>query len=94
MLNRSRITRNIIFCLFVILFSFKITYATTNQYRKYNISNGLTDNHITDQLIDKNNYLWVATEKGLQKFDGYNYIYFTFENTKIPDNHLVSITQI
>ena len=93
MLKGYAIFRNFILCLFLIFSFIDNNNATTNKYRKYNISNGLTDNHITGQLIDKNNYLWVATEKGLQKFDGYNYIYFTFENTKIPDNHLVSITQ-
>lgn len=93
MLNRSYLTRNIIlWIIFIISFS-NNTFSDTNPYRIYDINSGLTDIHIHDQIIDNHKYLWIATEKGLNKFDGYNYIYFTVENNKLPNNHINSLAQ-
>lgn len=67
------------------------TFATFDKFKKYDFNSGLTDNHVVDQVIDKNNFIWIATLKGLNKFDGYNYIQFTKENLKLPNNHIQSL---
>lgn len=66
-------------------------FSTGDKFKKYDYNSGLTDNHITSQIIDKNNFIWIGTSKGLNKFDGYNYIYYTKENNKLPDNKIQSL---
>ena len=34
------------------------------------IPEGLSNNHITDIIQDKYDYIWIATERGLNRFDG------------------------
>jgi len=45
--------------------------------KKFSIDNGLlsTDNYRVYQ--DKEHYIWIASERGITKFDGYNFTYFT-----------------
>ena len=38
----------------------------------YNIYNGLSDDTVNDVLCDEKGYVWMATHKGLDRFDGYN----------------------
>ena len=76
----------------VFLFISNSSLAVGDKYKKYDFNSGLSDNHITDQVIDKNNFIWIATRKGLNKFDGYNYIYFNKENKKLPHNNIQSLS--
>ena len=39
--------------------------------------NGLPDNTINDIQKDKEGYLWIATNKGIARFDGKNFISFS-----------------
>jgi hypothetical protein len=49
-------------------------YNSVAQNAQYNlsISNGLPSNHVYRTLIDKNGYLWIATDKGVAKYNGYS----------------------
>ena len=38
----------------------------------YNIYNGLSDDTINDVLCDKKGFVWIATHKGLDRYDGYH----------------------
>ena len=38
----------------------------------YNIYNGLSDDTVNDVLCDSKGYVWMATHKGLDRFDGYH----------------------
>lgn len=93
MFYRKYLTPSILIIVIILIFVSFQAKAIDEQYKKFDNTTGLTDNHITDQLIDKYSYLWIATEKGLNKFDGYNYIYFTKENGKLQNNHIHSLTQ-
>ncbi len=41
-----------------------------NSFTLYTIKSGLTDNNITSIAQDQKGYLWIATQKGLNRFDG------------------------
>lgn len=43
--------------------------------RKYNLNeyNGLPSNHVYCMLKDRHGYLWIGTDKGLVKYNGYNF---------------------
>ena len=42
----------------------------------FNIYNGLPTNHIYNGIIDRNGYLWIATTKGVVKYNGYSFRIF------------------
>ena len=44
--------------------------------------NGLPDNSINDIQKDHEGYLWIATNKGLSRFDGKNFVTFSSANCK------------
>ena len=44
--------------------------------------NGLPDNSINDIQKDRDGYLWIATNKGLSRFDGKNFVTFSNANCK------------
>ncbi len=41
-------------------------------FQHLSIENGLTSNHINCVLQDKNGFIWIGTNDGLNKFDGYS----------------------
>ena len=49
--------------------------------------NGLPDNTINDIQKDKEGYLWIATNKGIARFDGKNFISFSnfFSASILPE---------
>ena len=40
----------------------------------FDISSGLPHNEINDIVKDQQGYIWIATENGLSRFDGFNFI--------------------
>lgn len=51
----------------------------------YSIRNGLPSNHVYDVLEDKSGFIWMATNRGLVKFDGYDFKVFTHKDG-LPNN--------
>lgn len=47
-----------------------------NSYLKFGIKDGLSNSQINDLLIDANGMLWVATDNGLDRFDGKTWLVF------------------
>jgi histidine kinase/two component regulator with propeller domain len=42
----------------------------------FNIDNGLPSNHVYGVLCDRHGYLWIATDKGVVKYNGYGFKLF------------------
>jgi len=42
----------------------------------FDISSGLPHNEINDIVKDQHGYIWIATENGLSRYDGFNFINF------------------
>ena len=40
-----------------------------NEYRKYDVRSGLSNNSVKSILQDRNGYVWLATKDGLNKFN-------------------------
>ncbi len=59
----------------------KIIPAPYYNFDIYTIRDGLSNNRVNRILQDKQGYLWIATENGLNKFDGYKFIKFFHDNT-------------
>ncbi|MFN4247501.1 MAG: histidine kinase [Flavipsychrobacter sp.] len=48
-------------------------------YYNYNIYNGIPSNHVYQVIIDTFGYVWIATTKGVLKYNGYTFKKFGFE---------------
>jgi len=57
-----------------------------NKVTYFNKSNGLPDNTITNIYEDKDNRIWVATEKGLSYFENNAFVKVEFNNEEISEN--------
>ena len=60
------------------------------QIPPYDITSGLPDNDVKDIITDKKGYIWIATEKGLSRFDGYHFENFNSDThpTIFKDNRI------
>lgn len=67
---------------FFLLFSFSNAQFSSAWY---NTDNGLPQNSVKDIIKDKFGFIWLATDNGLVKYDGLNFI--TFENLPISNLH-------
>ena len=60
----------------------------------FNINDGLSQNAANDVIQDSKGYIWIATQDGLNKFDGYRFkVYRRHQNSKgsLTDNLIFSI---
>ena len=62
--------------LFIILLNAISFYPQNNFVRSLNIKDGLSQNFIFTLLQDSKGYIWIGTQDGLNRFDGYNFINF------------------
>lgn len=54
---------------------------TTYNIQKYSTINGLTNNVVYGIIQDKKGFIWLATEDGLNRFDGYKFISYRYNPT-------------
>ena len=54
--------------------------ATSRRIQIFTTANGLPDNTINDIQKDPDGFLWIATNKGIARFDGKNFISFSKKN--------------
>ena len=54
-------------------------------YINYTVENGLPSNETYSVFEDKKGYIWVATDRGVARFDGYEFEIFTTQDG-LPDN--------
>jgi ligand-binding sensor domain-containing protein/putative methionine-R-sulfoxide reductase with GAF domain len=58
---------------FMLLFSPAVAQYEENSFVRYTVKEGLSDNYVTCLLQDDLGYLWIATDNGLNRFDGYSF---------------------
>lgn len=55
------------------------------------MKDGLSDNYILSVAQDRNGFIWIGTENGLNRFDGSAFTYYKAENTGLTDNGINSL---
>ena len=83
-----------------ILFSFSALFIYCNltaqiKFEHYSIENGLSQSVVLDVVQDKTGFLWIATQDGLNRFDGYEFKIFKNDpndSTSISDNWINAIS--
>ena len=51
-------------------------------FQQYTVSNGLSSNEVSAIIQDKDGFIWMGTEDGLNQFDGYQFSVYKYD----PDN--------
>jgi signal transduction histidine kinase len=71
----------ILLCLFLITMPVAAQHSPTNHIQQYTTDNGLPSNGIKGmQWDEKTNFLWIATEAGIVRFNGVDFSTYTREN--------------
>ncbi len=82
------ILRGLRVCMAVLIvssFSFVDSYSFERHplTERFNIYNGLSDDTVNDILCDSRGFIWVATCKGLDRYDGYNFRHITMNDPRL-----------
>ena len=73
----------------LILFFYSLTnFAQKLVHTTLSIQDGLPSSYITQILQDNEKYIWISTNNGLNKFDGYSIEYIN-KNNQLLENHIV-----
>ncbi len=68
--------KNILSIIFLSVLSVCQAQNTLVKLKNYTINDGLSQGSGRDLFIDSKGFLWIGTENGLNKFDGYNFTVF------------------
>ncbi|RZJ63244.1 MAG: hypothetical protein EOO50_17310, partial [Flavobacterium sp.] len=84
--------------LFVLLFFVSAISAQHREpyFKTLNVENGLPEEMVQTKLEDKNGYLWMGTQNGLVRYDGYTlkpYLMFDEKGRPIPANSIRELLQ-
>lgn len=68
-----------ILVLFIFLFVSQVLHCNAQEvpFRKFGLDNGLPSNRVYSFTQDRDGYIWVATEGGVVKYNGYSFKVFT-----------------
>ena len=60
-------------------------------FKRFNVDNGLSSNYVVDIDQDKQGFIWIATESGLNKFDGTEVTVYNTQNSMLSSNELNTV---
>ncbi len=64
--------------LFFILTTLSTKIQAQNlNFQKYGVSEGLSSNTVFSTIEDKDGFIWISTEEGVDRFDGSNFKHYT-----------------
>lgn len=82
--------RYYVFLLFaMVLHTYAASQPTSLHFRHLDISNGLSDDHVNAIIQDKEGFLWIGTQSGLNRYDGKHFVVFRHsysDSSSIADN--------
>lgn len=65
-------------------------YAQRYHYTEYTVEDGLAQSQVKDICQDDQGYLWIATNSGLSRFDGIEFVNYSIQDG-LPDNKVRKI---
>lgn len=65
-----------------------MTSAQDYHIKHFGVEDGLSNNYVVDITQDKNGYIWVATEAGLNRFNGNDFTIYNKSNSGLSSNEL------
>ena len=64
---------------------------TDIMFRQLSTSEGLSNNNVRCILRDEKGFLWIGTESGLNKYDGYTFRHYYRNNSQLPDDGITEL---
>jgi diguanylate cyclase (GGDEF)-like protein/PAS domain S-box-containing protein len=64
---------------------------TPLKFERISIAEGLSQSYVYDIIQDKNGFIWIATQDGLNRYDGKNFVYYRHDSTNkssVADNFI------
>ncbi|WP_069659408.1 ligand-binding sensor domain-containing protein [Arcticibacter eurypsychrophilus] len=81
------------YLLLSLLFLSSITvFAETLNFKNYTVKDGLANSNVYSIFQDRKGFIWIATEGGVNRFDGERFELFTMDNG-LSDNEVLEIHQ-
>lgn len=82
-----------IICFLNIMGGALITTASAQPHRisHFGVENGLSNNYVVSLTQDRKGYIWIATESGLNRFDGQQFIVYNKSNSGLSSNELNAV---
>src|ERR1051326_4948127 len=68
-------------------------YSERLPIKSFNSADGLAHDHIGQIYRDSSGYLWISTDEGLSKFDGYEFRNFTTADG-LPHPHVDGVLEV
>lgn len=81
---------------FLFYFTASFAYSQNVRFSTITTAEGLSQNTITAVLQDKQGFLWIGTEDGLNRYDGYSFIDYKHlpnDSTSVVDNFITAICE-
>ncbi|KPH96652.1 diguanylate phosphodiesterase [Pseudoalteromonas porphyrae] len=78
---------------FFLAINIAISHLAVAQVKRLSPSEGLSQSYVSNMLIDNNGYLWLATEGGLNRYDGYQVLHIAGPNGELDEAVIDSIYQ-
>jgi len=76
--------------LLMLLLFLGVADAQEYTYRHYQTNEGLIGNHVYHVIQDRENNMWFATETGVSKYNGVQFVNFTTKDG-LPDNDVLKL---
>ena len=82
-----------IICFLNIMVGALITTASAQPHRisHFGVENGLSNNYVVSLTQDRKGYIWIATESGLNRFDGQQFTVYNKSNSGLSSNELNAV---
>lgn len=88
----NRLKWNKLFSFIILLLFTSQVFSQTPFLRKYTVDDGLPSSHVYRVYQDSEGFIWVCTDRGLSRFDGYKFENFTTK-TGLPYNDIWNIAE-
>src|SRR5690348_817007 len=75
----------------LVCFSARAQEGRQYSFKHFSVTNGLASNTVGSVLQDREGFMWMATDNGLQRYDGSSFITFRHRKndpTSIPSNYV------
>jgi ligand-binding sensor domain-containing protein len=83
--------RLILFIFFCLILNDESYAQTQPIFQKIDQTQGLSSSRITGIVKEKGGYVWISTQYGLNRYDGYNVKTFSKQNSNIPTNDIAGL---
>src|SRR6478752_4370660 len=92
----SEIRRGFALSFILIFLSARPTFSQELKFDHLSVKQGLSQGNTLDIIQDKFSFIWIATEDGLNLFDGYHFTIYRndpSDSTSISNNNVYSISE-